>query len=142
MCKEEILRKAEYFGKYGSIVKLQVSCPTAPANGSGNNVSNVGNLAGSLVTFESEVDARRAFNALMVSLLIQTVLETSQSVSWHDEILQRVFTQSTVWKPRVFISSRYRRKRGFFHERGNASFVQREEEESNVQGRKRVFQER
>ena len=65
MCKEEILRKAEYFGKYGSIVKLQVSCPTAPANGSGNNVSNVGNLAGcAYVTFESEVDAQTCIQCI------------------------------------------------------------------------------
>ena len=65
MCKEEILRKAEYFGKYGSIIKLQVSCPTAPANGSGNDDSNAGNLAGcAYVTFEAEADAETCIQCI------------------------------------------------------------------------------
>jgi hypothetical protein len=65
MCKEEILKKAEYFGKYGSIIKLQVSCPPAPASGSGNDVSNAGNLAGcAYVTFETEADAETCIQCI------------------------------------------------------------------------------
>jgi CCR4-NOT transcription complex subunit 4 len=56
ICKEEVLRKIEFFGKYGTIVKLQCSLP----NNNNNNNNNVNNSSSSSSTSSSSSSAAAA----------------------------------------------------------------------------------